>query len=62
MALRVWVRHVAPAWRAVRPWAWEAVVWPRETRMEDAVKLEMRDDAPGSSGARVTSLREVEGP
>lgn len=56
MAFKVWVRHVAPEVRPVRPWENVAVVWPREMRMEWVASSAIREEEPARSGARVASL------
>lgn len=56
IALRVWVRHLAPDARAERPWVYVADEWPRETMMFSWVRDSMRSVEPGFSGARVVIL------
>ena len=60
MALRVWVRHVAPALRPARPSSRVAVEWPIDTRMPWDVKVWIRLADSGSSGAIVASFTEDE--
>lgn len=56
MALRVCVRHVAPARSPDRPSSSVAVEWPIDTRMPCEVKSWISADESGISGARVRSL------
>jgi len=60
MALRVCVRHVAPAFKPNKPSLYVAVEWPMDTLMSCAVRSLIRELESGSSGARVTSLTEDE--
>lgn len=56
MALRVWVRHVAPERRPDSPWSSVAIEWPMDTRIPWEVKCLISAGESGSSGARVRSL------
>ena len=60
MALRVWVRQVAPAFKPARPSSRVAVEWPMDTRMPWVVRSVISADESGSSGAMVASLTEDE--
>lgn len=56
IAFNVCVNPVAPALKPARPCSYVAVEWPIETFMPWDVRVLIKEDESGSSGARVASL------